>query len=176
MEPEPLPRPDSAPSLAERVGTAWGGHARGVIDPTAARRTGLMLALLLPVGPLLTIGAAESMAWRERTAATTLAESGTARIARAKAAETAELARLGPASLADTVERIARVLPPESRLVSLDLNRGEDGAARLSAQVATADPDRLRAALGRDAVTARLRSTSERKGDGVLIVTLEPDS
>jgi hypothetical protein len=170
MEPQPLPPPDPAPSLADRLGSAIADRGAAAPPPADARRLGIMLAVLLPLGPALTLAGAEAMAaWTRAAAAETASGAAAVRADRA-AAERRELAGLGTASLAQTLDAMARALPVEDRLVSLA--RAED-AGGVAAEVATTDPDRLRAAIARNPATARLRSTGERSGDGVLIVTLE---
>lgn len=171
MEPQPLPPPDPAPSLAERLGSAIADRGAAVPPPADARRLGIMLAILLPLGPVLTLAGAEALAaWTRRVAAATANGAAAGRADRA-AAERRELGALGSTSLAERVEEMARTLPGDDRLVSLA--RTDDARGGLLAEVATTDPDRLRAAIARDPATARLRSIGERSGDGVLIVTLE---
>lgn len=162
MEPEKLPPPDPAPSLAERLGAA----ARVSEGPVRrSRAIGWALALLLPLGPILTQFGADAMT-AHLAALPAPTESEPSR------RERHALARLGPAAFAATVDRIARLLPPEARLVSLAVDR-RDGDAALTAEIATADPDRLRAALAREAGGARLRAVGERRGDGVILVSVE---
>lgn len=166
MEPEPLPRPDPAPSLADRLSAA----ARAVSMKTdgSARTIGWMLALMLPLGPLATwVGAA----WlADRTEATIRAEAASpaALSADRAAAERRMLARLAGGGFAPVIERVAGALPADARLVAVEVARDGEGGL-LTAEVATAEPDRLRAALARSA----LRTTGERQGDGVLIVRIE---
>ncbi|WP_294265484.1 hypothetical protein [uncultured Sphingomonas sp.] len=161
MEPEKLPPPDPAPSLADQLGRA--ARRMPVSDGGAL---GWVLALMLPLGPILTTFGANQLAARVAAAP---AETGASADDRA---ELHALARLGPAGFAPTLDRIARLLPPEARLVSVAVDRGE-GEAALTAEIATADPDRLRAALSRDPSGPKLRAVGERRGDGVLIVSVE---
>ncbi|MEZ0497775.1 hypothetical protein [Sphingomonas sp. IW22] len=173
MEPQPLPQPDPAPSLAERVGALIGGAD----DAPSPRRGGairlaIMLALLLPAGPLLTIAAAEWWTVRTRAVMVAQADSPAARDAAAQQAERRELARLGGTSFAGAIDRIARLLPPEDRLATAELSIDGEAPAQLGAEIATIDPDRLRAALARDSSTGALRVEGERQGDGVMIVTV----
>lgn len=163
MEPEKLPPPDPAPSLAERLGVA----ARRVPGaPGQGRALGWALALLLPLGPLLTIAGAEWWAAQVAAAPVDAAAGAASRI------ERDALSRLGPAGFAPTIDRIARLLPPEARLVSLSVDRSEPEGV-LTAEIATADPDQLRARLARDPSASKLRVVGERRGDGVLIVAIE---
>jgi hypothetical protein len=172
MEPQPLPPPDPAPSLAERLGAA-------IVDrdparaPADARRLGLALALLLPLGPALTLAGAHGLiAWTKSASAASAAGNAALR-AVAAVEERRELAALGAVSLSATLEAVARALPAEDHLVALDRVDAEEPGGRMTAAVATSDPDRLRSALSRQPLTARWRSTGERRGDGVLIVSLE---
>lgn len=167
MEPKPLPPPDASPSLAERLGAAIAAPVGG--DGGASGRTlGWMLALMLPLGPLVTLGIAEWLAAETRAAA---AASPARRTVEAAATERGEIARLGPNGIAATLDRVARALPPDDRLAMLAAGAGD--APRLTARIATTDPDRLRAALARDPVLSGLRSVGEAEGDGTIIVSLE---
>ena len=163
MEPEKLPPPDPAPSLAEQLAAA---ARRAPSGPGDRRTLGWALALLLPLGPILTgLGA-------NRLAVRIAADTPDAGPGAASRTERHELARLGAGGFAPTLDRIARLLPPEARLVSVAVDRIE-GEEALTAEIATADPDRLRAALSRDPSSAKLRTVGERRGDGVLIVSVE---
>jgi hypothetical protein len=68
-----------------------------------------------------------------------------------------------------TLAGLARALPSES--IVRRVARDEGGV--LTVEVATSDPDRLRAALRRDPVTSRLRDVAQQGGLAGLIVTLE---
>ncbi|PCD03706.1 hypothetical protein COC42_04965 [Sphingomonas spermidinifaciens] len=162
MEPATLPPPDPAPSLVERLGKA----AQRPATKASGRTIGWALALLLPLGPILTIAGAD---WLTARVSPPPADDVSTDASRA---ERHALARLGPTGFAATVDRVARLLPPEARLVSLSLDR-ERGDSALEMEIATADPDRLRAALSRAGGAARLRAVGERRGDGVLIVSVE---
>lgn len=174
MEPKPLPPPDPTPSLTQRLGSML-DRREGQGTAAGAGRLGVMLALLLPLGPLATVVGAEVMTMRQRALASTAGQGEAAREAEAALAERHLLTTLAPSSLSTILDAVARTLPAEDRLVTLSIEDGNGGDARLKASIATADPDRLRAALARSPITAGLRSTDERRGDGVLIVSLEAD-
>lgn len=138
--------------------------------PVASRPWfGILLAVLLPAGPVLSWGAATLQAAairadiqaQRRAAATLLAQRAAAR------ADRAALAQLAP-GIADTANAFAGALPADSRLAAV----AADEHGRLSADVATPDPDTLRTALRRDPRTAALRDVGQTRGDGVIVVRL----
>jgi hypothetical protein len=166
------------PSLAARVAAAVDARRRGTGGgPSAAGdwRVAAGVALLLAAAPLLTIAGATLLAERERDAAMALrmqgAPASTARAARAqaRAALAPLLARPGAAA---TLDALARVLPADARLQRV--LRADDGI--LEFDVATPDPDRLRAALRRAPALAGLRDTGQRQGDGALIVAFRVEA
>jgi hypothetical protein len=172
MEPQPLPPPDPAPSLADRLSAAI-TEREPPRRPADLRRLGLALALLLPLGPALTLAGAHGLiAWTKSASAAAAAGDAASRASAANG-ERRELAALGTLGLSATLEAVARALPDEDRLIALARVDGEQPGGRMTAEVATGDPDRLRTALSRQPLTARWRSTGERPGDGVLIVSLE---
>ncbi len=168
MEPGKLPPPDPAPeappSLVDRLGAA----ARR--KPDAPRRglpAGVLLAGALWVGSSLAASAISYVA----TAKVAQLSSGTVEPDPVRL-ERRALASLGAGSFSAQVDRIARLLPAEARLQSLEVDRRDD-AARLLAEIATPDPDRLRSALARAGGGRPLRVVNERRGDGVIIVSIE---
>jgi hypothetical protein len=162
----PAPRP-AAPSLAARVVAAL---AAG--DTGHDTRAGIAVTLLLAAAPLAVWAGAR---WTEAgvrrdigairaTAAPRLA------ILDARTAARAELdPLLSVPGVAATLDGLARALPRDASLSRVA--RGSD--RRLAIDVATADPDRLRAALRRMPATAALRDAGQRRGDGGMTVTLE---
>lgn len=175
MDPIALPPPDPMPSLAERVGALISADSKAVqpVVPGAGRRLGLMLAVVLPMGPVLTTGIAEWWAADTRHAVAASTHSPKARAAAGRQAERQALARLGGRSVAGTLDRVARLIPADDQLVTLETTIDAEAGPRLRAEIATVDPDRLRAAMARESTVSRLRTESERRGDGVLIVTVE---
>lgn len=172
MEPAPLPPPDPAPSLAERVG-GWWHRPKPSRDRTGGVRLGIALAVLLPLGPVLTLGGAWWLTSREDAALAAIAASPRAAAGAASRHEAEILRGLARGGgMAATLERLARVLPTDDRIISASRTIGEADDDGLEIEVATVDPDRLRAAFRRDPALARLRGERERRGDGVLIVTL----
>ncbi|WP_033921353.1 hypothetical protein [Sphingomonas sp. 37zxx] len=134
-----------------------------------SRRFGIALAILLPAGPVLSWGVAswqaaairQEIQAQRRTAAPALATRAAA------LADRAALTTTAPA-IADILNALALTLPRDARLAAV----AADEHARLSADVATPDPDTLRAALRRDPRTAALRDIDQARGDGVILVRL----
>lgn len=177
------PRP---PSLAEQAGRALRGLGRqngqgG--DPVPAESelvldaaltpawVGWVVAALIAAGPLLTIAGAEWL--RARTLAETSrleTAHAPAHAAAARAAEARAVLRgtlTGPA-LGVTLDTLAAALPAEDRLAAASA----DGSGALRLEIATVDPDRLRAALRRSRLSG-LRETGQARGEGVLLVRWE---
>lgn len=168
MEPGKLPPPDPAPEVPPSLFDRLGAAARRTPD---APRRGLSAGVLL-AGAL----------W----AGSSLAASAISRVATAKVAqlslntvepdpvrmERRALASLGTNSFSAQVDRIARLMPAEARVQSLAVDR-QDDRPRLLADIATPDPDRLRGALARAGGGRPLRVVNERRGDGVMIVSVE---
>jgi hypothetical protein len=128
------------------------------------------IAALLAAAPLATIAGAHWLAGRERAQAVAL----DARLAPKLAAEASDAAArtllrdlLRRPTLGASLERFARALPDDAHAARIAMT---DGA--LEAEIAAADPDRLRAALHRDPVLARLRETGQRRADTEMLVTL----
>lgn len=173
MEPEPLPSPDPAPdpppdrspSLAQRLGEA--ARRGGSDTPRRGLPAGVVLALVLWAGSSLVAGATSHFATTQIARLSIKAvEPDPVR------AERRTLATLGTGSFAGQVDRIARLLPPEARLQSIEVDR-DDGQSRILADIATPDPDRLRSALSREGGERSLRVVNERRGDGVIIVSVQ---
>lgn len=151
--------PSPAASLFDRLGTRLRG---------GDWRVGAAAAVLLALVPGAVIGAAtlDRLATEDRIAARTRRES----VALARVAEQERLAAvLNRATLGGTLEELARALPADAALRRV--TREADGT--LGIEVATLDPDRLRAALRRRPVTAGLRDVGQQGGPAGLIVTLE---
>lgn len=181
-----IPVEPRAPSLAERAGRALRGlaHQNGregdpvpaeselVLDAALAPRwVGWAVAALIAAGPLLTIAGAEWL--RARALAETArleAAHAPALAAAAKAAEARAVLRgtlAGPA-LGATLDTLAAALPSDDRLAAA----AADGTGTLRLEIATVDPDRLRAALRRTRLGG-LRETGQARGEGVLLVRWE---
>ncbi|UUL83943.1 hypothetical protein [Sphingomonas qomolangmaensis] len=173
---------DSAdrPSLADRLFAAM--RSRGAAPaakpavPAVERQRGddsggfgILLAILLPAGPVLAWGAAtlQASAIRQETQAQRRAAAPALAARAAGLADHAALAEGAP-GIADTLNAFAATLPPDARLAAV----AADERGRLSADVATPDPDTLRTALRRDPRTARLRDVGQTRGDGVILVRL----
>lgn len=167
MEPEKLPPPDptpgSLPSLADRLGAAaWRKPDR----PRGGLPAGMLLAGALWAGSSLAASAISYAATLQSARLSLNAvEPDPFRV------ERRALARLGGTSFSAQVERIIRLLPAEARLQSLEVDR-QDEQPSLLADIATPDPDRLRGALARAGGGRSLRVVNERRGDGVMIVSI----
>lgn len=171
---------DQAVSHARRAVAAR--RTVGKVDPTASPRAAtdrhgpgrveLTIALLLVAGPLVTWGGATLFArtaWMEADALATHVAPVAA------AARDTDAARLLLAStwqrptMGATIERVARVLPPDASLARLE--RGADG--RMTMEVAAPDPDRVTNALRRDPALATLRAVAQSQADGTMHVRLQ---
>lgn len=160
---DPIP-PVPRPSLAGRVANA----------PIGDWRIGAAVATLLAAGPLVTIGGAAVLRAGALAEASQFREAMASRgqAAQANAAARAALAPLlARPALGTTIEALARALPPDARLVRVE--RTAQGA--LEIDVATPDPDPLRAALRRVPVLSGLRDVRQQRTDGAMIVSFRID-
>ncbi|MBR0551017.1 hypothetical protein [Stakelama marina] len=157
-------------SFAWNAGQA-AGRAFPDIGPRRSWVVPALVALLIASGPALTWAAASILHARIRAQIEALREKEApalaARAARQRGRDMLSDAFAVPPA-ANVLDRIAKVLLEQVRLS--DLRRSRDGA--LEMQIAASDPDQLREALRRDPLFARLRDTGQRRGDGVMIVTL----
>lgn len=165
-------------SLIDRLGRA---ARRGVEPPRDIRpslrgavnlRDALLIAAIVALAPLATLGGAmlltRAVDRESRDLSARVAARDAPMAQRAAARATLHAAATKPA-LVVTLERIARVLPMDARLIMVA--RGADG--RLSVEIAASDPDLLRAALRDDPQLARLRNTAQRRGpDARVVVTM----
>lgn len=129
---------------------------------------GWATAALIVTGPLLTIAGGEWLAARSR-AETARLETASAprRAATATAAEARAMLRgaiVAPA-VGATLDTLAAALPAEDRLTAV----AADGSGALAVEIATVDPDRLRAAI-RQSRLSSLSEAGQRRGEGVLVV------
>lgn len=177
-------RPLPAPSLAQRAGRALRGIGRDNAPPAVSVPTesdelvlaepitptwvGWAVAVLVTAAPLLTLAGAEWLAARARAETARLEAAHAPRqAAAAKAAEARAMLRgalAGPA-LGPTLEVLAEALPPEDRLAAA----AADESGVVAIEIATVDPDRLRAAI-RGSRLGGLREAGQQRGDGVLLV------
>lgn len=156
----------------ERTGDSLVGRIARVRPRLDRRgwRVAVVVALLIIAGPLLTIAGARLLEEHVR-GETLLIERSPATVA-ARAADVQQSALrqlLARQAIVVTLDGLARTLPYNASLTFIEAN-GE-GALRI--EVATPDPDRVRAALRRDPATAALRDAGQRRGGGVMLVTLE---
>lgn len=162
----PLPAKRRRFSLFARI-AHWRVHGRD-----GGVRVAMAVALLLALGPILTIAGAYATARGIRAETAALAREAAPKLAAAREAEDARTelrALLATPTLGATLDGLARALPVEATATSAE--RRADGT--LTVEVATADPDRLRAALRRDSATAGLRDAGQRRGDSAMLVMLE---
>jgi hypothetical protein len=165
-------------SLIDRLGQA---ARRGVRRPRADRlrlraavklREAMLIAATVALAPLATLGGAMLLTRAVERESRDLSARVAARDAplaeRAEARAMLQAAATQPALVA-TLERLARVLPADARLMAVA--RGAEGG--LSAEIAAGDPDLLRAALREDPQLAQLRNTGQRRGpDARVVVTM----
>ncbi|UZK67476.1 hypothetical protein [Sphingomonas sp. M1-B02] len=169
-KPDPQTAMAPEPTLAQRIGE----RARGwrAYEPARGgdRRLAVAVALLIAAAPVLTISGGTLLAGRERAATTRIEAALAPRIAAERTTAQARIELEGALrrpSLAATVEMLARALPTDATLVRAERTR--EGV--LEFDVASPDPDLLRAALRRTAGLARARSISERPGESGMIVS-----
>jgi hypothetical protein len=174
--PDPIPADAAPPSLASRIVVAWRGRRAPArpsmpVMPPGDWRIPAAAAALIAAGPLFTIAGAGLLSAGERSAAAELEHGLAPRVAAANAAyhARAELgAPLRRPGVSATIEALARALPADVTLS----RAGREMTGALLIEVATSDPDRLRAALRRSGDFAGLRDVGQRQGDGVMLVTL----
>ncbi|MGV3457586.1 hypothetical protein [Sphingomonas sp.] len=135
-------------------------------------RVALALAGLVALGPLLTIVGASLL--RAGVAAETRGIEQQVRARHApQAAREAAAAVLRDAvrqpALVATLERLARALPDDARLVSA----AREPNGQLQVEISASDPDLLRGALRRDPLLVALRESGQRRTpDARVVVTL----
>lgn len=155
-------------SLAARLALAM----RAPGNPN--RELAAAIAVLIALGPLATLAGAQVLAARERAEILQLRAQIEPRLAAERAASQA-YAELSAATrrpaFAATLEALARGLPADATLARVE--RTAKGALELD--VLVADPDKLRAALRRDPALARLRDTSQRQADAMMVVSLREE-
>jgi hypothetical protein len=170
----PDPEPAPPPSLAQRLSAhakrrpAAGAQSSGGAWPEGS--IAALVALLIILGALLTIGGARLLAAQQRAATARLDADAAPRIEAARAAAEARGqidAVLRRMSLGATLEALARALPADATLI----RAARTGEGVLEIDVAASDPDQLRAALRRTPALARLRNTGQRQAEGRMIVT-----
>ena len=166
MDSDPPPTPPRQASLFAKL-AHW--QMRG---QDGGARVGAAIALLLILGPALTIVGGHITVRSILAETATLTATAEPRLAAQRKAERAREAMrrsLAMPTLGATLDGLARVLPPETTLASVE--RRADGT--LVVEATTADPDRLRGALRRDPATAMLRDAGQRRGDSAMLVTFE---
>lgn len=164
---------DPRNSLTDRLAQYAARAAR--LRPALAVRDvkwAVALAAIVALGPLLTIVGANMLRagveHDNRVAEHQLRSQLAPQAAQRESAAVLRDAVRQPA-LTATLERLARALPEDARLVSAA--RTTDG--RVEIEVSAADPDQLRGALRRDAALAAMRETGQRRTqDARVVVTL----
>ncbi|OAN57257.1 hypothetical protein A7X12_08575 [Sphingomonas sp. TDK1] len=163
------------PSLAGQLGVRLQGFVRWRPLPAPAGQGGrwpsVALVLLIAAGPMATMLGAMALASKVEAEA----RAAHARLAPRVAAErawgaardvlSAALHRAGPAQLLD---QLAAVLPADASVARAE--RLANGA--LEIEIATSDPDALRAALRRSPALAGLRDVRQQEGEGRTLVLL----
>lgn len=168
---DPYPLPASPPpSLFDRLGEVRGRRRVSTRAPASRAdriKAGSLFALLI-AGPLASIVINHSIAAQSQgeiaqaQARQTPVETAAARVRMGRDVLAAAFARPAPVAV---LTRLAQLLPGDARVARIGQREGA-----LQAEIATSDPDRLRAALRRDPVLKGLRETGQRQGDGVIVV------
>lgn len=158
-------------SLTDRLIRRTARAARGRPNLSDIRLA-LALAGLVALGPLVTIvwakGLRDGIEAENRVLAAQLQTRMAPQVARDAAAAELRDAVRQPALVA-TLERLARTLPDDARLVSAE----RDASGALKVEISTSDPDLLRGALRRDPLFAGLREVGQRRTpDARVVVTL----
>lgn len=134
------------------------------------RMSGLIAAMLVSA-PLSTIAVAALLQMHVRNQTDALAErTAPLRVAAEDADRTRDQFRraVRRPTLGVTVDRLSRALPQDAQIVRA--SRAADGS--LSLQIATPDPDQLRAALRQDRQFASLRDVGQERGVAGMLVSL----
>lgn len=167
------PTRDSLPgggSLAGQIGAllrSGGGHPN--------RELAAAIAISIALGPLCTLAGAKWIAATDRREVQRLRDELDPRLAAERESDEArgQLARTAARPMMGvTLEALARGIPADSTIARVE--RSPQGF--LEVDVSTPDPDRLRAAIRRDPALSRLRDTSQRQSDAMMIVTLRETS
>lgn len=163
-QPDPEPKPEGPrDSLSQRL--------RGLRIGEGDWRVAAALGALIAAGPLLTILGANTLAASAQRAAARTEAALAPRLAAAGAREEARrvlAAAVRQPTLGATLDALARALPADASLVRAE--RTAQGALELD--IATPDPDALRAAIRRAPDFARLRDASQRRADAAMIVSM----
>lgn len=163
------PRDSLTDRLARRAARAARARPVWVVPDI---RLALALAGVVALGPLLTIVGADALRAGvdadNRALESQLRTRTAPQAARGAAAASLRDAVRQPA-LAATLDRLARALPDDARLVSAA--REPDG--RIQVEISVSDPDLLRGALRRDPLLAAMRERGQRRTqDARVVVTL----
>ncbi|WP_066800542.1 hypothetical protein [Sphingomonas soli] len=140
----------------------------------AAWEAAAAVAVLIALGPLLTIAGAKLLLRPERAEIARLQADLAPRIAAEQAAQAAHVEMAAAVSrppMGNTLEALARALPADATLLRAE--RTARGA--LDVEVTTIDPDRLRVAIRRAPELVGLRDNGQRQGDGAMIVSLHQE-
>lgn len=156
-------------SLAARIRNLLHAGGRPNLEGAAA------VAVLIALGPLLTIAGAKLIISHERAAIVRLQNELAPRLAAERVAQTARSeigATVARPTMGTTLDTLARALPADATLSRAE--RTAQGA--LDVDVTTVDPDRLRAAIRRAPELTGLRDSGQRQGDGNMLVSLHQDA
>jgi hypothetical protein len=177
-----IPQPPRARSLMGELGRS-ALEASGAMRAWVAARPGARagrrawwvagaLAALIAAGPVLTIVAGKLATGSARGEAARLREQAAPRAAAVQALardRAALVAMLKQPGLGAVMEALARALPAEAVLIRAE--RGAQGL--LEVDIASPDPDRLRAAIRAEPALARLRNVGQQQGDLLMTVSFK---
>jgi hypothetical protein len=133
------------------------------------------VAVLIALGPLMTIAGAKLLTRHERAQIAPLQNDLAPRLTAEQAARNARTeigAAIARPQMGATLEALSRALPADASLSRAE--RTAQGA--LEFDVTTTDPDKLRAAIRRVPELAGLRDSGQRQGDGAMLVSLRQDA
>lgn len=138
--------------------------------PAIDWRIAAALAALIALGPLLTIVGAQLLSGRASAEAAALRRQAAPQVQQGSADRAARgLLRdaVRDAPLAVWLDRTARVLPADARVVGMTRSAG----GRIELEVLAPDPDQMRGALRADPAFAGFRETGQRRAGAMILIT-----
>lgn len=168
-EPDRDNLPNRGDSLTARIRNLLHGGGRPDLEGAAA------VAVLIALGPLLTIAGAKLIASHERAGIVRLQNELAPRLAAERVTQTARseiAATIARPAMGITLDTLARALPADATLARAE--RTAQGA--LDIDVTAVDPDKLRAEIRRAPELSGLRDSGQRQGDGNMLVSLHQDA
>lgn len=168
------PDPDEARQQAQSLSQRFAVALRGVAVPGGGWRLAAAVGAFVALGPVVTIAGAMLLTRHERGEAAKLQAELAPRLATERVARDAR-AELGRAAarpaMGVTLDLLAGALPSDAALTRAERTRQD----ALELDIATPDPDALRAAVRRAPEFARLRDTSQRRTDAAMIVSMREE-